>query len=94
MTELMLISFLFSIGNPLSVSVSFVLYQTDGLFDSPNVSRMLTPGISGEYVTSGRVISSTIEGVQLMNLSEPVVVEFTPHQVKSEARIHKSMYFE
>ncbi|XP_071804379.1 uncharacterized protein [Asterias amurensis] len=68
------------LGNPLSVSVSFVLYQTDGLFDSPNVSRMLTVGNPGEYVTSGRVISSTIEGVQLMNLSEPVVVEFTPHQ--------------
>ncbi|XP_038052047.1 uncharacterized protein LOC119724848 [Patiria miniata] len=73
-------------GSPVPLRISFVMYQSDGLFPAKNASRVLASrNTSGDYFTSGRVISATVEGVQLRNLSQPVVVEFTPHQDWNES---------
>ncbi|XP_022102784.1 uncharacterized protein LOC110985781 isoform X2 [Acanthaster planci] len=71
--------------DPGPLHVSFVLYQTDALFPLKNATGLFSVNTTGEYFTSGRVISATVEGVQLVNLSQPVIVEFTPHQDWNES---------
>ena len=63
-------------GNSSSqLQVSFLIYADDTLFKSTLLRDSQGPGNLSRKV-AGSVVSLSVEGVDLVNLTEPVVIEF------------------
>ena len=58
----------------------FILFQSDGLFKSKRLQRLRES--NRNVSTSGRVISAAVDGPAVTNLTEPVVIEFSPNQAQ------------
>ncbi|XP_072022110.1 uncharacterized protein [Amphiura filiformis] len=66
-----------------NVHFSFILFQSDRLFKSKRLQAMRES--NRNVSTSGRVISAAVEGPTVANLTQPVVIEFSPHQAWNES---------
>ena len=68
-----------------SVHFSFILFQSDRLFKSKRLQML--QDLNRNVSTSGRVISASVNGPTIANLSQPVVIEFSPHQVSKSLHL-------
>ena len=60
-------------AKPSHINVSFIIYADDTLFPSALV-RAAEKGSS--LAISGAVVSVALDGMQLVNMTEPIVLEF------------------
>ncbi|XP_022106237.1 hyalin-like isoform X2 [Acanthaster planci] len=71
-------------NNSVQLQASFLIYADDTLFQSASLRKYRGENNSTRKV-AGSVVSLTVENVELVNLTEPLVIEFkTPNNVTDE----------